>query len=341
MSDLSANKNLVISNQLVKGRYKLTKEEQNFIYLMISQINQEDNKFKEYRIHISDLENSELTKKNYSQYREFASGLRKKEIIIEDDKQILISGWFSNITYMKDTGIVKATIDDKLKPYLLQLKTQFVKAKMPVLLGFKSKYSSRLYLYLKSVFDFKTSKIKKDEVKEIIEVEQLIQQFKMPETYRKRYSHFKESFLNKAIKEINADTNFKVTYDDSSKARKTGRKITSIEFCMRLKSQEDKSIEQLKQDILAIEAKRDFIPIKASQYVIETLLDDELELSKNDLKHIFSHYKLEDIEEICYELYNSWDNSKLISKVGFLRGKLKQLNRKKTENFEMFGFDEL
>ncbi|MBK2050771.1 hypothetical protein [Francisella noatunensis] len=59
------------------------------------------------------------------------------------------------------------------------------------------------------------------------------------------------------------------------------------------------------------------------------MLDDELELTKNDIKKIFEHYKLEDIEQICLDLSNSWDNSKLISKIGFLRGKLKHLDRKK------------
>ena len=33
MKKLNNNQNLIASNKLVRGRYKLTKEEQNFIYL--------------------------------------------------------------------------------------------------------------------------------------------------------------------------------------------------------------------------------------------------------------------------------------------------------------------
>ena len=86
---VSDNKNVVLANQLVKGRYVLTKEEQNFIYLMISQIKQEDTKFTEYQIHIKDLESAELTQKNYQRYKEFATNLMRKGITIEDDKRIL------------------------------------------------------------------------------------------------------------------------------------------------------------------------------------------------------------------------------------------------------------
>jgi len=92
--------------------------------------------------------------------------------------------------------------------------------------------------------------------------------------------------------------------------------------------------------ILSTQTKSDFIPTNASKCVIDVLLNDELELTKNDIKRIFEHYKLEDIEQICLDLLNSWDSSKLISKVGFLRGKLKQLNKRKTEN-NSFDFSNL
>ncbi|MEY8715530.1 replication initiation protein [Francisella philomiragia] len=335
---MDLNKDVSMSNLMAtKGRYLLTKEEQNFIYLMISQINKNDKEFTEYQIHISDLENAELTQKQYGRYREFAKTLLSKVITIEDDKEILSASWFSSLRYIKGTGIIKAKISDDMRPYLLELKDQFVKAKLPVLLSFKSKYSSRLYLYLKSIFDFKTSKVKKDEVREILEVEYLIKQFEMPKSYNQRYSAFKERFLLSSLEEINEKTEFYITFDDSSKARKTGRKITSIEFCI---SKKEQTQEQLIQEILSTQTKSDFIPLNASKCVINVLLDDELGLTKNDINRIFEHYKLEDIEQICLDLSNSWDSSKLISKIGFLRGKLKQLNRKKTENHSIL-FDEI
>ncbi|MEY8717385.1 replication initiation protein, partial [Francisella philomiragia] len=299
--------------------------------LMISQIEKDDTEFKEYQIHIKDLENAELTQKQYGRYREFAKSLMSKVVTIENEKSILTANWFADIEYIKHTGYIRATISQKLKPYLLQLKQEFVQAKLPTLLQLKSKYSSRLYLLLKSDFD-RQSKHRKN-LFVIYDLEDLHNRFELPKSYKSIYKNFKEKFLLNALEEINEKTDLQIDY----KELKTGRKITSIEFCIRKKQQSE---EQLIQEILSTQTKSDFIPANASKCVIDVLLDDELELTKNDIKRIFEYYKLEDIEQICLDLSNSWDSSKLISKIGFLRGKLKQLNRNKTENHSIL-FDEV
>ena len=298
---------------------------------MISQIEKDDTEFKEYQIHIKDLENAELTQKQYGRYKEFAKSLMSKVVTIENEKSILAANWFADIEYIKNTGYIRATISQKLKPYLLQLKQEFVQAKLPTLLQFKSKYSSRLYLLLKSDFD-RQSKHRKN-LFVIYDLEDLHNRFELPKSYSKVYSKFKNSFLLNALEEINEKTDLQIDYREL----KTGRKITSIEFCISKKQQSE---EQLIQELLSTQTQTDFIPVNASKCVIDVLLDDELELTKTDMKKIFEHYKLEDIEQICLDLSNSWDSSKLISKIGFLRGKLKQLNKKKTENISIL-FDEV
>jgi len=325
--ELLKNKNLIVSNKLIKGRYQLTRDEQNFIYLLISQINQDDNKFTEYQIHIKDLEGEELTQKNYPRYRKFARKLRSREIIIEDEEKILVSGWFADIEYMKNTGYIKATISEKLKPYLLELKEEFTQAKLPTLLNFNSKYSSRLYLLLKS--DFDRQKKYKSNLYVNYDIEYLNRKFELPKSYFIRYSAFKEKFLLKSLKEINKKTDLQISYQEL----KTGRKITSIQFCIS-KPEEclGKAFEYLEES----KTKEDYIPQDLSNKAREVLLDGELALTISDLKKIFDHYRIEDIENICEELWNIWDNKKLISHQAFLRGKLKYLNKN-----ILFGFDEL
>ena len=332
MRKLNNNQNLALSNKLVKGRYTLSKEEQNFIYLMISQIKTEDKDFYNYKIHIKDLESRELTQKNYQRYREFADTLIKKSLRIEDDQRILNANWFSSLEYIKDTGYIYACFDPKLKPYFLELKQEFTQAKLPTLLQFNSKYSSRLYLLLKSEFD--RQKNFKNNLFVNHEVEDLHSRFEMPKSYIEFYSKFKNMFLKKSITEINERTELEINYTEL----KTGRKITSINFCI---SKKDKTEEQLKQEIITTKTKSDFLPEGLNSKAIEVLCDDELDLQSHDIKYIFEHYKKEDVEDICIDLWNSWSNSKLISKQGFLRGKLKLLNKRKTENAEiLFGFDE-
>tara|TARA_B110000238_G_C16095945_1_gene426098 strand:+ start:467 stop:1456 length:990 start_codon:yes stop_codon:yes gene_type:complete len=328
---ISNENNLVLSNKLVQGRYQLTKEEQNFIYLMVSQINKDDVQFTEYQIHISDLEIAELVQKKHSRYKDFARKLRAREIVIEDTRSILVTGWFADIEYMKNSGIIKATISEKLKPYLLQLKQEFVQAKLPTLLQFKSKYSSRLYLLLKSAFD--RQRKHKQKLYVIYDVDELHKMFEMPISYSKVYSKFKNSFLLNSLKEIEDSTDLGVTY----KELKTGRKITSIEFSI---SHKEKTELQIRKELEQTKTLSDYLPTGLSNKAISILLDAELDFKKHDLKNIFEHYKIDDIEQICYELFNCWDSDKLISKQGYFRGKLKLLNRKKTQNFD-FGFDEV
>ena len=326
MKALSEGKNLVVANQLVKGRYTLTKEEQNFIYLMISQINKNDTKFTEYQIHIKELESVELTKKNYQRYREFADNLMKKTIRIEDEKRILNANWFASIEYIKDTGYIRATISEKLKPYLLQLKTEFTQAKLPTLLQFNSKYSSRLYLLLKT--DFDRQKKHKQNLFVVYDTDDLKTRFELPKSYLQIYQNFKKKFLISSVEEINEKTDLQVNYFE----RKTGRKITSIEFCI---SHKEKTESQLHKEIEETKTLSDYLPYGLSNTTIKILLDEELGLQKHDLKNIFEHYKAEDIEQICDELNRSWNSQQLMSHIAFFRGKLKQLNKKKTENLSL------
>jgi plasmid replication initiation protein len=322
-------KNVVLSNKIVKGRYSFSKEEQNFIYHVISQISNEDKDFLEYEVCISTLSRLDFTKKNHSRFKQFAKSLVSKtiELTSEDKKTTLIASWFSSISHTQGTGVIKACFDPKLKPYLIQLKKEFVQAKLPTLLKFKSKYSSRLYLLLKS--DFDRQKIHNKNLFIMYDVETLINDFEMPASYKTRYSSFKNDFLDKSIIEINEYTQLLINYS----VKKSGRKITSIEFCI---SEKEKTQEQLKKEIVSTKILSDYIPKNLSSKAIGVLLDAELGLKNNDLKNIFDHYKTSDIEGICEDLWKCWDSPKIMSKQALLRGKIKQLDKRKTQNSSFF-----
>ncbi|WP_150467992.1 replication initiation protein [Francisella sp. SYW-9] len=324
MKRLGNNSNLAAHNKLIKGRYSLSKEEQNFIYLMVSQINKEDTDFFEYNIHISELENRELTQKNYKQYKEFAQALVGKTITIEDNKEILTTSWFSSLKYIKGSGQIKAKFDPNLKPFLLELKDEFVQAKLPTLLQFKSKYSSRLYLFLKSEYDrqktFKSSLIVDFDVVYLHKI------FEMPECYLSRYSKFKEMFLKKGVDEINMLSNLDVSFSEE----KTGRKITSIMFFIKEKnnSLNDIRLDTLIKQSKSPETKNTLIPDNLSNKANEILLSDDLGLTENDIKNIFNNYSIDVIEQACDSVYKSWDSPKLKSRVALFRNQLKEYSNK-------------
>ena len=356
MKKLNNNENLITSNKFVKGRYKLTKEEQNFIYLMISQINKEDKNFFEYRIHITELENRELTQKNYQRYREFADNLFKKSLRIEDDIQIINANWFSSLTYIKDTGYIYACFDPKLKPYFLELKKEFVKSKLTTLLQFKSKYSSRLYLLLKS--DFDRQKSYKSKLLVNYEITNLHLKFELPKSYIDFYSKFKNMFLIKAVDEINEKTELNVSY----KEIKTGRKITEIEFCISSKVKEEKkeieknnfiesprptklkskinlslkpsNIKPLSPELLGIEEPTNYYPSFTNSNLRNLLSDfnkdhqdiliNDCKLKEKDIRAILKKYDVDSLIEICDVIYNKYE--KIKNHQAFFRSQLKFLD---------------
>ncbi|WP_162902525.1 replication initiation protein, partial [Facilibium subflavum] len=146
------NKNVVMSNKIVKGRYSFTREEQNFIYNVISQISQEDKDFKIYKVFFKDVQGLEKATKHYKRFVGFAESLLQKIVRIRDEekKRTIVCSWFSHISHQDGNSYIECSFDPELKHYLIHLKEDFVQAKLPLLLSFKSKYSSRLYLLLKS-----------------------------------------------------------------------------------------------------------------------------------------------------------------------------------------------
>ena len=320
-----------MNNQLIQSRYKLTKEEQNFIYKVVSQISKDDEDFKTYKIFFTEIEGLEKTVKHYKRFISFAESMVGKTLKITNSEEgkTFVCSWFSYIGNTQGQPFLEARFDPELKPYLIKLKGQFTKAKLPILLSFHSKYSSRLYFHLKSIYDLANSRINLKKVVKNIEVKSMVKQFGMPKSYLEKYTNFKNRFLIPTVEEINKKTEFRIIY----KEHKTGRKITSIEFCI---SEKEKSYEQQLKELIGTKTKSDYIPQDFNSKALSIICDDELDFTNNDIKNIFDHYRTEDIEDICLDLWKCWESTKIISKQGYFRGRLNQLNKHKTQNKDLF-----
>ena len=326
------NKNVVMSNNVAQGRYSFSKEEQNFIYSVISQISKNDEDFKEYEVSISQLEELAMSKKKHIRFKSFAKSLVSKVITIRDEKAktTTVAPWFSSVTYTDGAATIKASFDPKLKPVLLQLKTEFVQAKLPVLLSFKSKYTSRLYMYLKSIYDLATSKVERSEVPKDISVEHLMKQFELPNSY-KQYSNFKDKFLLVSLKEINHKTDFNIAYTEI----KTVRKITSIRFVISLKKEMEVNksktftLEQEKEDW----QKYDVIPgfdmaepmdiFIRMKPVHQEIIREDCKLTKNKIEEAIGDFGIELVEMVCYIIENKYE--KITDPQNFFWWKLRDL----------------
>lgn len=234
------------SNELNLRAYKLTRLEQLVILSIVSMIEPTDEDFKEYKLCIKDF--LELLgikdKTKYNQLPKITKGLMRKVIEIKRPHGLLQVAWLCSVEYDNLDGSILVQFAPKLKPYLLNLKNNFVSYKLQNVSKLTSKYSIRVYELLKQyefkkVFDFNL-----EEFRLLIGLDE----FEYP-----RYSNFKQKILLKTYKELKEKTDIKFEFEEI----KTGRKVTGIRFYIEKNKnfkKEQKLVDQTKQEIAVTEA---------------------------------------------------------------------------------------
>ena len=224
--EVKINKKAVanIHNNLIQARHKLTLEEIRLMDTIISFIQPDDEEFKRYKIPVSIFKEFYGTHRKdiYNVVKRAVEGLLSKPIKIEgkNEKGKRIFEMFNFISYGRyeeGEGSFYIEIDRNFKPYLLQLKEFFTKIPIKYTYVLRSRYAIRLYELLKQYEStgFRVDSI--DELKEMLGVEK---------NEYPRFDNFDRRVLKKAVEEINEKTDLEVSY----RKKKTGRKITHIEF---------------------------------------------------------------------------------------------------------------
>lgn len=194
--------------------------EPRIIALLASEIQAEDEDFKEYEIPFTALfgETTHGTD-NYNTIRKTLKSLVEKSITITElDGSLVIYPIFykARITPKKNSFTI--AIHDELKHHFLELKQHYTQYNLMEFLTLSSTYSQRLFEYLKSWQDCESTQIAVDELHKILGV---------PEEYRKDFYNFKRRALEPAIKEINKKTGLEYSWEVK---KQQGRKITHILF---------------------------------------------------------------------------------------------------------------
>ena len=219
---------VVKGNDLIqKNRFALSLTEQKtmaYICSMIEPMQTEESGFKlEYEFKIReyskicgiDYDNGA----NYAYVKETLKKLRDRSMwmTLEDGSETVV-GWLDRVTTNKKSGLAHIRIDDRLIPYLFDLKQQFTQYQLYNILGMKSAFSVRIYELMKSYSFRHTITFEIDELKKLLMVEDV-------KSYN-RFPDFRRFVLEKAQSEINELTDITIEFDPI----KTGRKVTSIKF---------------------------------------------------------------------------------------------------------------
>lgn len=211
------------SNDLVEGRYRFDIWETRVFTKMLTLIKKDDEDFKEYRIFLKDVvKDFGLSHKNsYKMLKDGAKGLTKKEIRIIRDTPEGLKEFQTHIavgvdSFVKDGNYVDISFHPKMKPFLLQLQTQYLMYDIRNVLGIQSSFSVRIYELLKQYERIGKRRFSVQELKEMLDISD-----KYP-----LYANFKQRVILKAQEDLQESTDIRFTFDEI----KNGKQISELVF---------------------------------------------------------------------------------------------------------------
>lgn len=212
---------VVKANTLIqRSRFSLSAQQQKIVLFIISQIEPYDEEFKIYEFKITEfcrVCGIEPKGDIYSLLKNQIKAISDKSLWIElESGEETLVRWIEKPYIDKKSGIIKIKLDEEMKPYLLQLKERFTEYDLIYTLNFKSKYSIRLYEYLKSIH-----------YKKLQPYNQTISIDKFQKMLDSTYEDFKDfhtRVLKPAQKEINTYSDILFNYE----LIKEGRKVVAI-----------------------------------------------------------------------------------------------------------------
>jgi len=231
MKNKSTSQFIVKSNSLVEARYRLSLQESHVVFWLLTQIKPDDEDFKLHSMKIADFAKMIGVQAN-SQYKELRKVTmrliqRGLSIYDQESQEWLQVSWLSAARYKTKQGAVSLEFSPQLKPYLLQLKKQFTKINIVDTFKFKSAHAIRIFELLLQYESIGKRTTTIEELRTWCGIEQ--------DEYAD-YFDLKRKVINRAKDEINAKTEYHVTYVEL----KESRKVSSIQWTFSKKTHFEK-----------------------------------------------------------------------------------------------------
>lgn len=209
-------------NELIQQSYfNASAQQQKIMLYLIAQISPKDTDFKVYEIEISEFCRTCGIAYNGKTFRDLKKAVDEISKIRAwtklDNGNELHCGWIDWAEIPAGTGTIKIKLNDRMRPLLLHLKEKFTTYELLWTLNFRSKYTIRLYEYIKSIHFHKDEIYIKD-----CPVETL--KGVMGAGKYKEYKSFKQWALVPAIEEINQYSDESLQYEEL----RQGRRVVEI-----------------------------------------------------------------------------------------------------------------
>jgi len=217
MKTVLSQRNIIKQNYLLNNSsYKLSALSLDIVMGLITEVKNEDKDFNIYEFYIKDIEKKFDKQIDERTLHKVAEELLSSTITVKKDKDFLKMNWVSSFEYLNSQRKFEISFDPKLKPYLLELKENFVLGYFSEIIKIRSEYSKRIYMLLRQRVNIGQWTINLDELQNLLMV---------PNSY-KRYKEFKRSVLKTAEKQIQENSSLGFTIEEI----KEGRKTTKLKF---------------------------------------------------------------------------------------------------------------
>lgn len=308
MASKDSNKLIKKANELVESRYKFDIWETRVFAKMITLINKDDEDFKTYRIYIKEIQDDFQLSKNKDAYKRLKDGARRlmRRIVkitynTDEGEKVLETPVIIGLeTLVAGKSFIDVSFHPNMKPFLLQLKSQFLMYDIRNILKISSVHSVRIYELLKQYekIGFRTFLV--EELKDILQVSE-----KYP-----LYANFKQRIIKKAQKDLEKYTDISFTYEEIKKVRS----VEKIKFFIHKNTDNQK--DSTKQETALVEAPS----------VIDEMNTLRKKLKKEGIKEdkvldaLFKTHSLKDIQAIFQKCQTYFDKKKgsVKNKAGYI-----------------------
>lgn len=272
---------IVKGNNLIEARYKLSLEEQRLILYLSSMIDPDDKEFTEYTISVDNFcQCTGIRKDNISNdFITIAKNLLTKTIVFKEGHETIVTAWLAQVIHNNKQNTITLSFAPKLKPYLLNLHSNFTKYVFENVIKLQSNYAIRMYELLKQYQNIGNRRLSIEAIKEMFCIE---------DKYTD-YHDFKKRVILTAQKELKEQSDIYFEFEEIKKCKK----VVELNFLIHTKS-----IKKIKQDKTSAITTHD-------QSIIDTPTDTPLlpfikePLTREDRESILNAAN-EDIERIKY-----------------------------------------
>lgn len=220
---------VVQANALIGGKQALKLNSAKLIRSAIMQVVRDDEELKPYIITINEL--SELLNvpagNIYRDIEDMTDDIIRNPVYIREMKngktiKFIKIPWVAWCEYKSDMGIA-IKLNEKLKPFLVNLKEHYTQYTLQEVLAMKSVYAIRIFEILQSkVMD---SNVPRNGTHIILSVQELRECCDCENKYS-AFGDFKKRVVDKAVNEINRVTYYDLTFT----YQKNGRSVVAIDF---------------------------------------------------------------------------------------------------------------